>query len=180
MRYKRSTAKGATFFFTLVTYNRQPLLCHEENIRLLREAFHRVMQKHPFIIDACVALPDHLHCIWTLPPEDSNYPLRRRQVKSYFSRHCNVAYKGEQTASQRDRGEQSVWQHCYWEHQIRDDLDMIGHIEYIHYNPVKHGLAKAPILWPYTTFQRYVKEGRYHANWGASQEVRFDKTIGNE
>ena len=159
MQYRRSTAKGATFFFTVVTHERRKILCHESNVALLREAFRFVKQRHPFTIDAFVLLPEHLHCIWTLPENDSDYSMRWRQIKSHFSRRCGDEFKGRQTQAHLRRGEQAIWQHRYWEHQVRDDSDFIRHVEYIHYNPVKHGLAKAPKLWPHSTFHRYVRKG---------------------
>jgi len=180
MRYRRSTAKGATFFFTVVTHKRRAILCHESNVTLLREVFRSIMERHPFTIDAFVLLPDHLHCIWTLPENDSNFSMRWRQIKSYFSRHCGEDFKGRQTAAHLNKGEQAIWQRRYWEHQIRDDGDFIRHVEYIHYNPVKHGLTKAPKLWPHSTFHRYVKQGLYHADWGADNEIAFEQHIGNE
>ncbi len=180
MRYKRSRARGATFFFTVVTHNRRPILCQERNIALLREAFADVISRHPFRFDAFVLLPDHLHCIWTLPENDNDFSTRWRQIKSYFSRHCRIEFKSDQTIGHKNSGEQAVWQHRYWEHQIRDDLDFIRHVEYIHYNPVKHGLVKSPIAWQHTTFHRYVKQGIYHNDWGADRDIVFDHQIGNE
>jgi putative transposase len=180
MQYRRSTAKGATFFFTVVTHNRCAILCHESNVSLLREAFLSVMERHPFTIDAFVLLPDHLHCIWTLPENDSNFSMRWRQIKSHFSRRCLDGFKGLQTTTHLEKGEQAIWQHRFWEHQVRDDDDFIEHVEYIHYNPVKHGLVKSPKLWPHSTFPRYVKQELYHVEWGANTEVVFGQEIGKE
>ncbi len=180
MQYRRSTAKGATFFFTVVTHNRRAILCNEANVTLMREAFKFVISKHPFIIDAFVMLPDHLHCIWTLPENDGDFSMRWRQIKSYFSKQCQDEFRGIQTSARLKKGEQAVWQRRFWEHQIRDDLDFIRHVEYIHYNPIKHGLVNAPKAWPYSTFHRYVKQGIYHCDWGADKEINFDKNIGNE
>lgn len=180
MRYKRSQAKGATFFFTVVTHNRGRILCHECNISLLREAFSDIMSRNPFTVDAFVLLPDHLHCIWTLPENDSDFSNRWRQIKGYFSKNCREEFKGQVSGGRRRKGEQAVWQQRFWEHQIRDDRDFIRHVEYIHYNPVKHQLVKFPAAWPYSTFHRYVRRGIYHSNWGADQEIAFDQNIGSE
>ncbi len=180
MQYRRSTAKGATFFFTVVTHERRKILCHEPNVSLLRESFRSIMERHPFTIDACVLLPDHLHCIWTLPDNDSNFSMRWRQIKSHFSRQFRDNIKGRQTCAYLHKGEQAVWQRRYWEHQIRDENDFIRHVEYIHYNPVKHGLSKSPKLWPHSTFHRYVNQGIYPVDWGVDKEILFDHHVGNE
>jgi len=180
MQYRRSTTKGATFFFTIVTHERRTILCHESNVSLLKEAFQSIMERHPFTVEAFVLLPDHLHCIWTLPENDSNFSMRWRQIKSHFSRQCREEFKGRQTTARLDKGEQAVWQRRYWEHQIRDDDDFIRHVEYIHYNPVKHGLTKTPKLWPHSTFLRFVKQGLYHEDWGMDNEVEFEQHVGNE
>jgi len=180
MQYKRSIAKGATFFFTVVTHERRKILCHESNVSLLREAFRSIKERHPFTIDAFVLLPEHLHCIWTLPENDSNFSMRWRQIKSHFSRHCPDEFKGRQTTANLHKGEQAIWQHRYWEHQIKDENDFIRHVEYIHYNPVKHALTTAPKLWPHSTFQRYVNQGIYHLDWGANKEIEFEGDVGNE
>jgi putative transposase len=169
MQYKRSRAKGASYFFTVVTQDRRRFLCDASNVTLLREAFLYVMDRNPFSIDAFVLLPEHLHCIWTLPENDSDYSNRWRLIKSHFSRKWMASNKREQ-----------VWQHRFWEHQIRNGEDLIRHVEYIHYNPVKHGLVKSPYAWEHSTFRRYVEQGTYHADWGASHNIVFDVTVGNE
>lgn len=180
MQYRRSTAKGATFFFTVVTHERRKILCHELNIALLREAFRAVVERHPFTLDAFVLLPDHLHCIWSLPANDNDFSMRWRQIKSCFSRQCKSEFKGTRATARLQKNEQAIWQHRFWEHQIRDDGDYIRHVEYIHYNPVKHGLAKCPGQWPHSTFHRYVRQGLYHDNWGADAEIAFDSQVGRE
>jgi putative transposase len=106
--------------------------------------------------------------------------MRWRLIKSHFSKGCNDGFKEKQTTAQLRRGEQTVWQRRYWEHQIRDDDDFTRHVEYIHYNPVNHGLAKSPIDWPHSTFHRFVKQGIYHSDWGAGKEIGFDIKVGNE
>jgi putative transposase len=107
--------------------------------------------------------------------------MRWRQIKGYFSRHCRDEFKGiKQPHISIKAGRQAVWQGRYWEHQIRDNGDFISHVEYIHYNPVKHGLSKSPKLWPHSSFHRYVKQGLYHNDWGAGQEIAFAHHGGNE
>jgi putative transposase len=128
MQYRRSRAAGATFFFTVVTHERRKILCAEPNVGFLREAFRYVIDRRPFLIDAFVLLPEHLHCIWTLPEKDNDFSTRWRLIKSYFSRKCSDEFKGLQTANLLNKGGQAVWQHRFWEHQIRGDLDFIKHV----------------------------------------------------
>jgi putative transposase len=112
-----------------------------------------------------VVLPDHLHCIWTMPPDDADFATRWRLIKTRFTKDCDPALRGVANASQTRRREQAVWQHRYWEHQIRDEEDFARHVEYIHFNPVKHGLASSPLEWPYSSFRRFVDAGVYTVDW---------------
>ena len=153
---------------------------NHENVDLLRQAFRHVMEWHPFIIDAFVLLPDHLHCIWTLPEGDMDFSKRWRLIKSYFTKKCDHGYKNTPSASRKKKNEQAVWQRRFWEHLIRDDEDYLRHVEYIHYNPVKHGLVKAPKDWPYSSFHKYMRERKYDLNWGAVRLMTFDEAIGKE
>lgn len=180
MIYRRTKIKGGTYFFTVVTYNRRPFLCYLDNIELLRQAFQYTMQRHPMKIDAFVLLPDHLHSIWTLPENDDNFSMRWRLIKSYFSRHCEDKYNDIASKSRRSKQERAFWQRRFWEHTIRDDQDFAKHVEYIHYNPVKHGLVTAPKDWEYSSFHRYVRAELYDEFWGADSEIMFDPGIGNE
>jgi putative transposase len=166
MQYRRSNIPGATYFFTVVTYNRQRIFETPETLSLLRHSFRYVKDKHPFDIDAIVVLPDHLHCLWTLPLNDADFSTRWRLVKSHFSRYCSSTYKQEQSSSRLKKGEQTIWQRRFWEYQIRDEHDFAKHADYIHYNPVKHGLVKLPSDWPYSSFHRCVEQGIYQKDWG--------------
>ncbi len=175
MRYRRAKIKGGTYFFTVATYKRAKFLCEEENVQLLRESFKKVMAKYPFKIDAFVLLPDHSHCIWTLPPDDFDFSTRWKLIKSNFSRKCNDVYKQQKISlSRRNKNEQAVWQRRFWEHSIRDEKDFKNHVEYIHYNPVKHCLTDAPKRWEFSSFHRYVKTGKYAHNWCADNEMCFN------
>jgi putative transposase len=180
MEYHRARIEGATYFFTVVTYQRRRLLCTPENVELLRQVFREIMRRHPFQIDAFVLLPDHLHCLWTLPQKDSDFSTRWRLIKSSFSRGCKEEYKVQRSTSRQKKQEQSIWQRRFWEHWIRDEEDFARHVEYIHYNPVKHGLSRAPKDWEYSSFHRYVRNGSYDLHWGAHTEVKFDPVIGKE
>ena len=114
---------------------------------------------HPFTIDAFVLLPEHLHCIWTLPPGDADYSMRWNAIKGHLSRNCLDKYKVPPSAAQKRKRAQTVWQPRFWEHQIRDDRDYEKHCDYIHWNPVKHGLVTRVCDWPYSSFHRFVRHG---------------------
>ena len=157
MRYRRFRREGGTYFFTVVTYNRQQLFEAPEMVELLRESFRKVKQCHPFTIDAIVVLPDHLHCLWTLPDGDANFSTRWRLIKSEFSRHCPEKYKQPRSSARYKKQEQAIWQRRFWEHLIQDEDDFARHVKYIHHNPVKHGFVKRPHDWPYSSIRLFEK-----------------------
>ena len=165
MQYRRAFTPGGTFFFTLVTYERQPIFTSADNVQTLRDAFKKVRASRPFQIDAMVVMPDHLHCIWTLPPDDADFSTRWRLIKTWFTKHCHADARHIPNTARTSKRQQAVWQHRYWEHQLRDAADFANHVDYIHYNPVKHGLAATPADWPYSSFSRYVKAGIYPIDW---------------
>jgi putative transposase len=115
MKYRRTKIEGGTYFFTVVTHNRRAFLCEPENIELLRESFRYTQKSHPFKIEAIVILPDHIHCIWTLPPEDLDFSGRWRLIKSHFSRNCHGRYHGERSTSRLQKQERAIWQRRFWE-----------------------------------------------------------------
>ena len=167
-QYRRSYVPGGVFFLTLVTYRRIPLFSEVENISRLQKAIAKMRQEKPFDITAAVVLPDHLHFIWTLPPNDSDYSQRVSRLKVLFTRSLREksAFSVEISASRRKHRESDVWQRRFWEHTIRDEDDLHKHLDYIHYNPVKHGLVSCPHLWTYSSFDKWVKAGRYQLDWG--------------
>lgn len=167
-------------FFPVVTHERKKILCLGDNPHLLKHAFATVKARHPFTIDAIVLLPDHLHCIWTLPPEDKDFSKRWMLIKSNFTRTCYDPCKSGVGPSRILKREQNVWQRRFWEHQIRDERDFTRHVEYIHYNPVKHGLVQSPSAWKYSSFHRYVKNSVYPQDWGANGEIKIGAAIGHE
>ena len=179
MQYRRAFHPGGTFFFTLVTYDRKRVFDHAPTVEILRSAFRAVMVKRPFRIDAMVVLPDHLHCILTLPPDDVDYSIRWRLIKTWFTKHCDVESRQRAGSADVRKGEQALWQHRYWEHMVRDETDYQNHVEYIHYNPVKHGYVGSPKEWPYSSFHRFVGQGVYPADWGADG-VSFSDGVGCE
>lgn len=161
--YRRDCTPGATWFFTLTLADRGSdlLVRHADE---LGRALRAVRAIAPFECPAIVVLPDHLHCLWSLPPGDSAYPQRWRRIKAGFSRSLpNVEAR---SARRWARGERGIWQQRYWEHRIRGEEDFRRHVEYIHYNPVKHGLVEQVSDWPYSSFHRYVAQGVYPADWG--------------
>ncbi len=166
--YRRSYLPGGTFFFTVVTYKRKHILTNSNSRILLHDAFQNVKNRFPFTIDAICLLPDHLHCIWTLPEGDTNYAIRLKEIKRIFSRQYGrqVGYLEKGNQSRENRQESTLWQRRYWEHTIRDENDYMRHIEYIHYNPVKHGLVNRVSDWEWSSFHRYVAMGMYDAAWG--------------
>ena len=164
-RYRRSLAEGATYFFTVDTYHRQKLLTHPQVRDAPRVAIERTRLSMPFEINAWVLLPDHLHAIWTMPVGDAAYGKRWGMIKAQVSRRCAHLVEPSHAMSRIKRHEIDFWQRRFWEHQIHDDLDYQRHMDYIHYNPLKHGLVKQVAQWPYSTFHRYVNDGIYPGDW---------------
>jgi putative transposase len=179
-RYRRTKHPGGTFFFTVVTYRRRPLFDQEDARRILREIIQKVRKAHPFTIDAWVLLPDHMHCVWTLPHGDDRFSMRWSQIKSLFSKRAKDQYhvKEWMNASKRKHRETTIWQRRFWEHQIRDGRDYAAHIDYIHYNPVKHGRVERVRDWQFSTFHRYVRLGVYPGGWAGVNTKRMDERFG--
>jgi putative transposase len=179
MKYRRAFVPGGNYFFTVVTERRQKIFIDDRNIEILRQAFKKVMEKYPFSIDAAVILPEHLHFVWTLPPNDTDFSTRWRLIKTWFTKHCEYKSMYKPNVSQIKRGEKTIWQHRYWEHLLQDELDFEQHVNYIHYNPVKHGYVSKPVDWKYSSFHKYIEQGLISSDWGKS-EVSFSDDIGNE
>ena len=154
--YRRLRIPGGCYFFTVnLAERRTDLLVR--HIDALREAMREVRRGRPFRIDAFVVLPDHLHAIWTLPEGDDDFATRWMLIKTGFSRH--VPADERRSPSRRRRDERGIWQRRYWEHAIRDDGDFAAHVDYVHFNPVKHGFVVDPSGWPYSTVHRHVRAG---------------------
>jgi putative transposase len=160
--YRRNFIPGASYFFTVNLLDRRLRLL-TDHIDLLRDAFRYVRSRHPFFIEAIVVLPDHLHTIWTLPDGVSDFAVRWRISKAAFSRGLTP---GEQISTSRARkGERGIWQRRYWEHTLRDEEDYSRHLDYIHFNPVKHGYVAEAWQWPFSSFRRMVWLGVYPKDW---------------
>jgi len=167
-QYIRAVVPGGTFFFTVALLERHRSLL-TDHVDSLRTAFADARRRRPFSIDAIVVLPDHLHCIWTLPPEDADFSSRWHDIKSRFSARIPP---GERLSARRARkGERGIWQRRYWEHCIRDEQDFAHHVDYIHFNPVKHGHVTQVVDWPHSSFHRHVERGIYPLDWGGNAQL---------
>ncbi len=165
----RAFVPGGTFFFTVALLERHRKLL-TEHIDDLRAVFMAARKRRPFIIEAIVILPDHLHCIWTLPFGDADFSTRWHDIKACFAARIPG---GERLSARRlKKGERGIWQRRFWEHVIRDERDYEHHLDYIHYNPVKHGHVTKVAEWPYSSFHRYVRRGIYNLEWTADDDVR--------
>jgi len=160
--YRRLYQQGGIYFFTLVTSGRQPILAEQNTLIRLKQAFRYTMKKHPYEIKGLVILPDHLHCIWQLPENDHDFSKRWNMIKWYFS----IGLK----SSINQRREKNIWQKRFWEHLIRDEQDLHRCLDYMHYNPVKHGYVNKPNDWSCSSFKRFVRSGYYDSNWGCDAE----------
>lgn len=169
--YRRIYIPGGAYFFTAVTEGRRPLFAEAKNRAKLRVAMRSVLGERPVSIHAMVLLPDHLHTIWTLPDGDRDYSSRWGQIKERFTRSYLEAGGLEATgsASRRKHRERTVWQKRFWEHSVRDEVDFERCFDYIHWNPVKHGLVKRIADYPWSSFHRYVRLGWYDAHWGEAE-----------
>jgi putative transposase len=180
--YRRAYVPGGTFFFTLVTYGRGAFLCEDRARPILRSCLAACRRRHPFTIDAMVLLPDHLHAVWTLPKGDADFSCRFALLKKTFTQQWLAAggYEGVVSDSRRRNRRRGVWQRRFWEHVIRDENDLNKHLDYIHYNPVKHALASCPHAWPYSTFKQWVRNRGYPPDWccACKHEVMPPDTTG--
>ena len=163
MRYRRANTEGGTYFFTVNLADRQAdtLVRH---VDALRKCMHTMKAAHPFALVAMVVLPEHLHAIWRLPAGDADYSTRWALLKAGFSRRVQAGESISQSrAAKRERG---LWQRRYWEHQIRDEDDLARHVDYTHFNPVKHGWVSAAADWPHSTLHAYAARGLVSPDWG--------------
>jgi putative transposase len=165
--FRRAYVPGGSFFFTLVTHSRRRFLTRPLARTLLGDILRQCQSDRPFEINAIVLLPDHLHTIWTLPPGDMEYSARWAWIKREFSSRFLKA-GGKETAVSKSRGQErrrGIWQPRFWEHTLETVDDFERHLDYIHYNPVKHRLVKRPCDWQWSSFQRWMNAGVYDTNW---------------
>lgn len=175
--YRRSKVEGGFYFFTVVTYRRIPILTGEKAREILRSAWLNTKQRFSFETIAVCLLPDHIHSIWKLPEGDADYSMRWREIKRLFTKgYLKEIGPGEnRNASRIKRGEAAIWQRRFWEHTLEDEEDLETHLDYIHYNPVKHGFVSHVAEWAYSSFHRYVKEGIYANDWNGGEEGRIQR-----
>ena len=179
--YRRARIAGGTYFFTVVTDGRREILTLARCREALRTAIAETRKLHPFVAEAWVLLPDHLHCIWTLPVGDEDYSKRWGLIKAGFSKRVRGSFcqqNDSSNVSKKKHREASFWQRRFWEHAVRDDEDFRRHVNYIHYNPVKHGLVKRARDWPYSTFRRFVEDGVYPEDWGGGEAANLADGFG--
>jgi putative transposase len=162
-RYRRAKVEGGTFFFTVALADRSSdrLVRH---IDRLRKVYKSVQDRYPFETIAICVLPDHLHAVWSLPEGDADFPLRWNLIKSGFSR--GLTADPPRSSSKIAKREKGIWQRRYWEHTIRNEADLARHIDYIHFNPVKHGYVSRACEWPHSSLGRYVARGLVPTDWG--------------
>ncbi len=169
--YRRARIPGASYFFTVTLADRSERIL-VERIDLLRNAFEQTRHELPFHIDAIVVLPEHLHCIWSLPPDDADFSLRWQRIKARFSHAC----RDTGILRTRRASPPRIWQGRFWEHLLRDDNDLARHVDYIHFNPVKHGHAQCAADWPYSSLHRYIQMGLLARDWSGSSKL--EKCVG--
>ncbi len=177
--YRRPHIPGGTYFITQVTYQRQPWLCSDIGRTSLRNALNHVRKNYPFSIEAFVLLPDHFHCMLSLPQGDSNISVRMLLIKRFITKYYGdrLGIKASISRSRQKRKERNVWQRRFWEHLIRDDVDFANHCNYIHYNPVKHQLCESPRQWAFSTIHRFIQEEIYPPDWGKDGDIQLPSDI---
>ena len=165
--YRRNYVPGGTFFFTVTLADRRSAVL-VDRVDLLRDAYQSVIAKRGIETVAVCVMPDHLHAIWTMPAGDADYSLAWALIKARFSRSLALS---DRHLAANSHGELPVWQRRFWEHTIRDERDLENHVNYIHYNPVKHGHAARPADWPHSSFHRFVRDGLLTIDWASSVDL---------
>ncbi|TMJ48030.1 MAG: transposase [Alphaproteobacteria bacterium] len=163
---RRAKAQGSVFFFTVVLADRSSLLLADQ-IDRLRQVYRSVQNGRPFETIAICILPDHIHAVWALPEDDADFSTRWSLIKSGFSRGLDAQKRSASKIMKREKG---IWQRRYWEHAIRDEADLERHIDYIHFNPVKHGHVTRVVDWPHSSFHRFVQRGELAIDWGGDMK----------
>jgi putative transposase len=181
-KYRRAQFEGGYYFFTVLTHQRRTLLTDTRARACLRLAWQETRRRSYFDVVALCLLPDHLHCVWKLPEGDCDFSLRWSRIKVGFTRRYLGAGGTEcdQNPSRNRKRERGLWQRRFWEHQIRDEQDLQRHVDYVHYNPVKHGLVERVEDWPWSTYHRYVREGIYLARSWQDIQIECEKVFVGE
>ena len=161
--YRRGNTPGATWFFTVNLLERHDNDLLVREIELLRACISKEKDRRPFTVLAWVVLPEHMLWLWRMPEGDADFATRWRRIKTDFSR--SLPRTERRSVVRAGRGERGIWQRRYWEHQIHNERSLQSHMDYIHFNPVKHGWAKRPVDWPHSSFPEHVARGTYPADW---------------
>ena len=180
--YRRLKIEGGHYFFTVVSQNRRTFLCEPHARVCLKDAWTAVRQGRPFDVIAVCLLPDHLHCIWKLPDGDDDFSTRWALIKKRFTREYlrTGGIEAAQSSSRINKRERGIWQRRFWEHRIRDGCDLQRHIDYIHFNPVKHGLVEKVEDWPYSSYHKYIESGRYAINYFTELQKEYEEVFAGE
>ena len=170
-RYIRAYVPGGTYFFTVVTHCRAGVFALDVARECLREAWIEVRRERPFHLLSVALMPDHLHTMWRLPEDDKDFDARWSCIKREFTQRYRKrgGVEGPRSHSRVEKREGGFWQRRYWEHLIRDNDDFRNHMDYIHYNPVKHHYVHRPADRPWSSFHHYAERGLYHPDWGESE-----------
>ncbi|MFT5589854.1 MAG: putative transposase [Bradyrhizobium sp.] len=162
--YRRSLQPGESYFFTVITYQHRSILCDKPICHVLKKVIAKVRANRPSNIDAWILLPDYMHCIWTLPQDDADFPACWRRIKSHVSKACREQCHRQDPLppSKKKHREATAWQRRFLEHRTRNENDFAGYLDYIHHNPVKHGLMNNAVAWPYPGIHRDLKTGNTH------------------
>ncbi len=169
--YRRAWHPGGAYFFTVNLLERHGNDLLTRHINVLREVVAAVRVRHPFVIHGWVVLPEHLHCVIELPRGDADFATRWRLIKMNFSKALPKTER--RSPARTSRGERGIWQRRFWEHLIRDETDLQAHMDYVHFNPVRHGLVKRVVDWPFSTFHDLVVRGVYPADWGGGDDTKL-------
>lgn len=175
VHYRRNLVAGGTYFFTITLQDRRSSFLID-HIDALRSALRQIRGDRPFVIDAIVVLPEHFHMMRTLPSHDADYSGRMCAIKSRFTQSL---VRRDAAIRRNEKGEYNLWQRRFWEHTIRGDDDYQRHVDYIHYNPVKHGYVEKVCDWQYSSFHRYVRKGFLPIEW-AGESAAFEKNAFGE
>jgi REP-associated tyrosine transposase len=169
-RFLRKRVAGGTYFFTVVSHERRPILTTKLGRECLRAAIDLARSRWPFRIIAVVLLPDHLHTVWELPTGDANYSIRWQKIKEHFTRAflTQGGREGATETSRKRKQERAIWQRRFWEHTCSDEGDLKRCVDYLHWNPVKHGIVSRVVDYPWSTFHRFVRSGEYDVGWGGA------------
>ncbi|MBC8481645.1 MAG: transposase [Planctomycetes bacterium] len=180
--YRRAKFEGGFYFFTVVTYKRRDFLCDNDARACLKTAWSSVRANRPFEVVAVCLLPDHLHCVWKLPDGDNDYSTRWALIKKRFTRDYlkKGGIEAAQSRSRINKRERGIWQRRFWEHRIKDAADLQRHVDYIHYNPVKHGLVKRMDNWPYSSYHRYIESGGFAKKYFKQLQKEYEEIFAGE